>query len=110
MNESHATANVSLLIRLQELSTAMKHLHQLDWVLCMSLSLVGFHSIFLAHLQFLDDVLVVPGVAGSDGSGGAGGGLVARVGAGQRVESRSGQHGADLSLQVQRKSDGTSLR
>ncbi len=61
------------------------------------------------YLQFLDDVLVVPGVAGSDGSGGAGGGFVVRVGAGQRVEGRSGQHGADLSLQVQRKRDRTTL-
>ena len=61
------------------------------------------------YLQFLYDVLVVPGVAGGDGSGGSRGGLVVRIRAGQGVESRAGQHGADLSLQVQGKGDGTAL-
>lgn len=39
-----------------------------------------------SYLQLLNDVLVVPGVAGSAGSGGAGQGLVVGIGAGQRVE------------------------
>lgn len=61
------------------------------------------------YLQFLNDVLVIPRVGRSHRPGGAGGGPVVWVGAGQRVESRGGQHGADLGLQVQRKRDGTTL-
>lgn len=65
--------------------------------------------ITLAYLQLLDDVLVVPGVAGGDGPGRPRGGLVVGVRAGQRVEGGARQHDADLSLQVQRKRDGATL-
>lgn len=64
----------------------------------------------LDYLQLLNDVLVVPGVDGSGWSGRAGWGPVVWVGAWQGVESRGGQHGADLSLQVQRERDRSTLR